>query len=151
MAGTHIQVDLKGLKRLQARIEKLGKPDRAKLLRGMGAEVESQTRRRLSEEKTDADGAPWKDWTPGYAKSRHSGHSLLEGEGDLIDSINSQVHGDTVEIGSNLVYAAIHQFGGAEAGMPFIPARPYLGLSSENMTDVLGVVEDFLDDHLGAV
>jgi phage gpG-like protein len=70
------------------------------------------------------------------------------GEGDLLDSIQYLVAGGTVEWGSNLVYAAIHQFGGEEVDMPGLPARPYLGLSPENETELLAVVNDFLDEAL---
>ena len=107
MAGTRIEVDLRGLVRVQGRIDKLARLDRAALLDGIGAEVESQTRRRLEEEKTAPDGEPWELWSDRYQRTRHGGHSLLVGEGDLLDSIQYQVAGDEVEVGSNLVYAAI--------------------------------------------
>ena len=47
-------------------------------------------------------------------------------------------------VGSELVYAAIHQFGGKAVGRPH-PARPYLGLSPENISDLEQVVTDFLE------
>jgi phage virion morphogenesis protein len=147
MAGTHLQVDTRGIERLARRIGKLASAQRGELLDAIGFEVENQTRRRISDEKRAPDGTPWPDWSPRYAQTRHGGHSLLQGEDDLLDSIQYLVRGDQVEVGSNLVYAAIHQFGGAEVGMP-IPARPYLGVSPENEADILAVVEDYLDQVL---
>ena len=69
------------------------------------------------------------------------------GEGDLLDSIQFITRGAEVEVGTNLIYGAIHQFGGAEVGMK-IPARPYLGLSPDNEANLLGVVEDFIERAL---
>ena len=57
------------------------------------------------------------------------------------------MRGDEVEVGTNVEYAAIHQFGGDEVGIN-IPARPYLGLSPDNEADLLSVVEDFIEEAL---
>jgi phage virion morphogenesis protein len=149
VAATHLQVDTRGIERLALRIGKLASAQRGELLDAIGFEVENQTRRRIADEKRAPDGTPWPDWSPRYAQTRHGGHSMLQGEDDLLDSIQYLVRGDQVEVGSNLVYAAIHQFGGAEVGMP-IPARPYLGLGPENDADLLAVVEDYLDQVLHA-
>jgi phage virion morphogenesis protein len=149
VAATHLQVDTRGIERLALRIGKLASAQRGELLDAIGFEVENQTRRRIADEKRAPDGTPWPDWSPRYAQTRHGGHSMLQGEDDLLDSIQYLVRGDQVEVGSNLVYAAIHQFGGAEVGMP-IPARPYLGVGAENAADLLAVVEDYLDQVLHA-
>jgi len=148
MAGTRIIVDTRELDAVRKRLDGLADFDRAGLLDAIGAEGESQTRRRIEEERTDPAGQPWEPWSPRYARTRHGNHSLLMGEGDLLDSIQYLVAGGTVEWGSNLVYAAIHQFGGEEIGMPGLPARPYLGLNPENETELLAVVNDFLDEAL---
>ena len=63
-------------------------------------------------------------------------------EGHLDDSIQFLVTGDSVETGSNLVYAAPHQFGLAERN---IPERPFLGLSADNEGELLTEVDRFLD------
>lgn len=94
---------------------------------------------------------PWTAWTADYAGARHGGQSLLQGEGDLLDSITFDVQGDRVEIGSNLVYARIHQEGGVAGMAPgpaAIPARPYLGLSSDNLAELQVVAGRWLDQHL---
>lgn len=145
-----IQVDLGGIERLRERLERLAGLDMSGLLEAIGAEVESQTRRRIEEEKRGPDGTRWPAWSKGYAATRHKGHSLLIGEGNLLDSIQYVVSGDQVEVGTNLVYAAIHQFGGAEAGMN-IPARPYLGLSDDNLDDLAAIVDDWADRQLEAL
>ena len=143
MSGVVGKIDLTQFKSLQSRIEALSRMDLAPLMDEIGATVESQTRRRLSEEKESPDGEVWPGWSQPYSTTRHGGHSLLEGDGDLVDSIHSVASADEVHVGSNLVYAAIHQFGGEDVGSN-IPARPYLGLSADNLREIEAAVDDFL-------
>ena len=152
-----MHIDMEHVKRLGLRIQALAHVDFGDLLEGLAAEVESQTRRRLSDEKTAPDGTPWAAWTDDYAATRNGGQSLLESSGALIDSIESVVSDDSVETGSNLIYAAIQNLGGTEdmpAGPAGIPARHYLGFSGDNLIDINNVVDDFIDaaikDHLKA-
>jgi phage virion morphogenesis protein len=148
-----VQYDLAGVARLQERIAKLGSLDRRGLLEQLAGVAESQTRRRISEEQQSPDGEPWQAWSANYAATRHGGHSLLQGEGDLVDSITSEIEGDEALIGSNLVYAAIHQFGGTPdmaPGPAGIPAREYLGFSQDNLDEIEAVADRWLDKHLEA-
>lgn len=147
--STAIRIDTSDLDRLNRRLADFSRLDTRRLMNAVGAEVESQTRRRISDQKTAPDGTPWAPWSPDYAATRAAGASRLQDEGDLLDSIHPFIYldGQAVEVGSNLVYAAIHQWGGAPVGSN-IPARPYLGLSNENEADVQGVVDDWLDAHM---
>lgn len=148
MSGLTLRADLSALGRVESRLARLTQADRGQLLENMGAVLESSTRNRIQSEKTDPEGNSWPDWSPAYAETRHGGHSLLSADGGLLDSIRSDVRGDEVEVGTNLVYGAVHQFGGAEVDMP-IPARPYLGVSAEDEQDILAVTDDWLDGLLG--
>lgn len=113
------------------------------LLDALGAEVASQAQRRIREEKAAPDGTPWVPWSARHAATRHGGHGLLMGEGDLDDSIQHFLSGpETVVIGSPLVYAATHQFGDEGRG---IPARPFLGYSAGNERDLDAVIEAWLE------
>lgn len=63
--------------------------------------------------------------------------------------INYQVNGtSSVSIGSPMVYAAMQQFGGTKAQFPHlwgdIPARPFLGLSDPDKTNILEIVGSYL-------
>jgi phage virion morphogenesis protein len=122
--------------------------DRRQLLDGAGAVLESSARRRIQSDKRGPDGERWPNWSESYAQTRHAGHSLLSAEGHLLDSIRAEVRGDEVEVGTNLVYGAVQQFGGDEVGMA-IPARPYLGVSTEDERDILAVADAWADDLLG--
>lgn len=110
------------------------------LLENIGALVESQTRRRIQEEKTGPDGKAWQAWSDRYARNRPGGRSLLQSEGGLLDSIQYLVTDGEVEVGSNLIYAATQQYGDDARG---IPARPYLGISDENEAEI----DELLQDH----
>ncbi len=110
----------------------------------VAAIIESQTRRRIQEEKAAPDGTPWAQWSPGYAETRHSGQSLLQGEGDLLDTIFGEQRGAEAVVGSPMVYAAIQQFGGQDVGKPELLARPFLGVSDDNASEIEDVVITYL-------
>lgn len=132
MTGVDLSYDLRDLENVADALNRaLGVLSQRELLDVVGAIAESGSRRRIQYEKKDPDGKRWKPWSRHYAQTRHSGHSLLSGEGHLLDSIQHSVDGDSVSVGSNKVYAAIHQFGGAagRGQKALIPARAYLGLS----------------------
>lgn len=146
MAGVVITQSATGLQALAARLNALAQADLGEALAQIGTVVESQTRRRLADEKEAPDGSAWEPLTAAWQqrKAQKSSGGLLEYEGKLIDSIASEVSGDTVEIGSHLIYAAIHQMGGEPVGKP-IPARPYLGLSGDNENELREVISAWLD------
>lgn len=144
MTGVRMETELRGFDQVDRGLEHFRRFDWQGLGHAIGAELESQTRRRITEEKASPDGVPWPDWSEDYAATRHGGHSLLQGDDDLLDSVQSLVSDDQVETGSNLIYAAIHNYGGEEVGMP-IPQREYLGLSDENTDDLQATVDDFVD------
>lgn len=144
MAGAGLRTDFSAVRRATERIEQLGRFDRKQLLDVIGGTVESQTRLRIDDEKFAPDGTQWPNWLDSYAKTRHGGHSLLEGEGDLLDSIGYAVYfgSDEVEVGSNLVYAATHDQGDEDRG---IVQRQFLGLSDDNRDELDEIVDRFID------
>ena len=149
---------------------------KAELLDLIGFKVEVQTQRRIQDEKTAPDGSAWAPWTEEYKKTRHGNNSLLKGSGDLLNSIEYQVQRNSVRVGSALAYAGVHQDGfsgsvqvpahtrlihqafgkalksgvyqsvGAFTRQMEMPARPYLGLSSDNQTELLAVIGGFWQD-----
>lgn len=100
------------------------------------------------------DGSPWAPLAPSTL-ARKKGPRTLRESGDLQDTLRGQVQGDELLFGTDRPYGAVHQFGqkaGASGhnrrGSPIpwgdIPARPYLGLSAEDETEVLAIVEEWL-------
>ncbi len=145
--GVALEIRTEGLELALERMKKLSAFRRLGMFEILGSEVESQTKRRISDEKSyPASGLPWLPWSPAYAETRHAGRSLLQNEGPLLESIQHVAGSDAVETGSNLVYAAIHQFGGAAVGKPGLPAREYLGLSPENISDLDDLLSQFFTD-----
>lgn len=177
--GVSVAVDTKGveLARYERLLDTLGRHDyKVELLDSIGAVVESQTRRRIAEEKTTPDGQKWQPWSESYGKTRHENQSLLQSEGALLDSIEFQVERSRVRVGSALIYSRVHQYGfsgtvrvpahirrisqafgkalkfpvyqsvGAFSRQVDTPARTYLGLSSDNKTELLAVIGDFWAD-----
>lgn len=147
MSGVEFSVDL-DLSEAQAALARLSASQIDQLAYEIGTLIEDQTKLRIMDEKRAPDGTPWAPWSEAYAESlkrrnRRNPRSLLVGVGDLRDSIQNYTTGEKVKVGSNLIYAAIHQFSGEAVGMN-IPARPYLGLSADNAT----AIEEFVADRL---
>lgn len=95
------------------------------------------------------DGEPWAPLAPRTLR-RKKGPGILRESLALQDSIHYQVEGDTLHVGTDVVYGAIHQLGGTikhkGGGKTKMPARPYLGLSAGDETAMLAVVADYLTD-----
>ena len=68
--------------------------------------------------------------------------------GMLSSQIFYEAGADSVEVGSNLVQAAMMHFGGTKSAFPHlwgdIPARPFLGVSEDDRTGILETVEEWL-------
>lgn len=147
MVGVAAQIQPEGIDDAIARLSRaVGIFSDGGALDAVGALIESATRRRIGEERIAPDGAPWPDWSESYAKTREDQHQLLVGDGDLLDSIAFYTGANEVSVGSNLVYAAIHQFGGEEVGRPDLPARPYLGLSAGDQGDITSLIADLFGE-----
>lgn len=72
---------------------------------------------------------------------------ILQVRGELAASITSKYDENSAVVGTNKVYAAIHQFGG-EAGKNKkvkIPARPYLKLGDKENKQIIENILLFLD------
>lgn len=113
------------------------------------------------------DGQAWKALQTGTLLLKKLDKILME-TSRLRDSVTYRADDEGVAVGSNVVYSAIHQFGGVirpkkakalwfpmgfqggGAGMVMaasvtIPARPYLGLSGEDGQEVLTILSEWLE------
>lgn len=70
--------------------------------------------------------------------------------GEMQSQIFMSFGSDYAEVGSNVAQAAMMQFGGAKSEFPNlwgdIPARPFIGLSEDDETTIVEIVEDWLND-----
>jgi phage virion morphogenesis protein len=90
-----------------------------------------------------------------YARTdqKHGPHPLTM-EGDMAADIAHQYGPDYAEVGSNAIQAAVMQMGAAKGTLgksgisPWgdIPARPFLGLSDNDRSDVLDIIGEWLGD-----
>ena len=91
------------------------------------------------------DGTKWTPLKPSYAKQKRRQKNALAGiltlSGQLRDTITYEAFSDAVVIGSNKIYAATHQLGRDEAN---IPARPYLGVSEVDRTEIREILRGYL-------
>lgn len=86
--------------------------DLSDVLDEIGLALTSSTRLRF-ERGVGPDGLPW---LPSLRALEQDGQTLVD-TARLRDSITHAVGGDSVEVGTNVVYAGIHQFGG-DIAMP---------------------------------
>ncbi|GAB4485987.1 MAG: phage virion morphogenesis protein [Thermodesulfovibrionales bacterium] len=92
----------------------------------------------------EAGGRPSK-WPMSQRARKEDGKTLVD-TARLRSSINARAFADHAEIGTNVVYAAIHQFGGpAGRGRKVtIPARPYLMIQDEDWTEITAELQDYI-------
>lgn len=98
--------------------------------------------------RTGPDGVPWLGNRPATVERKGRDWPLTD-HGALGEQITWQLLGDhAVEIGSSMEYAAMQQFGGSKAEFPWlwgdIPARPFLGLSAADETNVMAIIDQHL-------
>lgn len=139
--------------------------DRTLMLSDIGEYVERATRERAAQEIAP-DGTPWTALSPrykAYKSKRRPAAGILRLDNHMLrDELTHQVDGDTVAVGTRVKYGAVHQFGATITpkkgpalvfegldGLVFakrvtVPARPWLGLSAEDETEVLAIARDHL-------
>lgn len=110
----------------------------------VGRYLVASTLRRFERERAP-DGSPWLK----SARALAEGGRTLTDTGRLRGSIAHTVTdgGRAVEVGSNVIYAAIHQFGGraGRGRKAKLPARPYLGIDERDRTNILLIVSRALE------
>ncbi|UZZ12206.1 phage virion morphogenesis protein [Ectopseudomonas mendocina] len=118
----------------------------------MGEYFILSTKRRFAS-KTAPDGSKWRDNSP-VTEGRKGRNDPLVGESRrLANEIHYRATANTLEWGSSLAYAGMQQNGGLKAAYPHlwgnIPARPFLGLSSEDEAMALEILQEHLAEPLG--
>lgn len=156
MVSIRITVDDKEVRQALTRLDAAGR-DLKPAMSAIGSYLETATREHFQSGQAP-DGAAWK---PSIRALVTGGKTLFD-TGRLAQSVVSEATDRAVEVGTNVIYAAIHQFGGTIRGkagkLKFrlangqfvtkdavtIPARPFLGVSSEDEVEIREILADFL-------
>lgn len=103
-----INISLEGIDRVQALLTDLERRsgDLTPAMNAIGEHVVSVARLSFRAEKTPS-GLPW----PKSERALRQGGQTLSDKGRLKNSITKQATGNSVNVGTNVIYAAIHQFG----------------------------------------
>lgn len=133
------------------------------LMDAIGRVLVNGARERIAVTNETPDGVAW----PKSLRAKEQGTPTLFDSGRLMNSITALPEERQVTVGSNLIYAAVHQVGATirpvtakalfftlangdavTAGAVTIPARPYLGISAEEETEIFDQTVAFFDDLL---
>ncbi|MDX1536392.1 phage virion morphogenesis protein [Arsukibacterium sp.] len=90
------------------------------------------------------DGSLWDPLAPETIKRKNGDTRILRQSSTLVDTILYDASDDMLLVGSNMEYAATHQFGREADG---ITAREWLGLTTGPWDDEAFIL-DILSDHL---
>lgn len=146
--GAFVTSELTGLAPVVGWLNGLGNPRHvAEGLAALGGLIENQIKARFDLQRTP-DGQAWAPWSADYAASRHGGQSLLVATGAYRDSFAWDLTGEELRVGSNMVQAAILNFGGTDdmaPGPAAIPAREHIGLSPENIREIEEAIGDWIE------
>lgn len=155
MSGVTIQVQFSGFAEVEQVLARLNPFQGETLLEAMARLIRESTRERIIAGGPSPDGAAWKP-------NRAGRTPILYLSGALARSIDYAVSGLSAIIGSGLVYARIHQEGGvivpkSASSLVFsvgnrlfrvkkvtMPARPYLGLSGEDRSELVQAAVAYL-------
>lgn len=112
MAGSHTTITIDDAQ-AQALLNCLGQPGTGDLMPRLGEYLMKSSQRRFSTQIAP-DGTPWVELKARYARrKKYNQDKILTLRGYLRSSIQYQVTGaNSVEVGTNNKYAAIHQHGG---------------------------------------
>ena len=160
---TGVSITIEGLEVARAKLSALSRIEFHELMDGLARMGQQQTQRRIEDEKTSPEGAAW--------KPNLSGTSILFKTGALARSVDhaatatQAIWGVPAAPVAGRPYARIHQFGGVItpknakrlrfelngkavfAKKVTMPARPYLGVSAQNASDLEQAAAKFIERY----
>lgn len=127
---TTLKIDLSGIEGLKASLERLRGSDlRRRMLHQIGARLIDTTTERF-ETRKDPSGIGWRALKKGTLRRKKNKGRILDETGNLMDSIDYEVEGDVLRVGTSLKYGEVHQFGGTV----HVPARQQTNLHRAKTT-----------------
>ena len=151
MSGAHITITIddadldRELRRMMERVS-----DFTAFHQDVGEHMLNSLDERFQTE-TSPEGAKWQALAPATVSTRlrkfgNAPLTILRQSGRLAGSFSYTADTTQMEMGTSLVYAAIHHFGGqtGRGHASTIPARPYLGMSPRDEVAITEMAQDFL-------
>ncbi|PHS34903.1 MAG: phage virion morphogenesis protein [Alkaliphilus sp.] len=159
MAGIRLEGDVRGLMKKIANLKNID-------LRGVNLTLGETLRTSTVQRFKDEEDPDEKAWEPSIRAKEENGKTLTS-TALLRRSIKTSVSGSGFAVGTNKIYAATHQFGDegrtirakSSKGLRFkigsrwitkkkvvvnIPARPFLGISEKDMTEIKRTLEELV-------
>ena len=155
MSTLSVHVQLSGFETIEQALARLNPFQADLLLESLARLIQQSARERLIAGGPAPDGSAW-------APNLEGRRPVLHRSGALARSIDYAVSGMQAVVGSGLIYAAIHQFGGTIvpkkgdrlafqiggrqifARKVTMPARPYIGLSGEDRAELVQAAASYL-------
>lgn len=147
MAGARLNVEaagISGVLEMFNRLIQLG-GDASAPLKDVGEYYLRRTEERFNREMAPG-GARWKELAPSTRAAKRHAKILTETQ-RLRGGFTYSVDPKSLEFGTNVIYGAIHQFGG-ETGRGHkvsIPPRPYLGADAEDVEETTAIFREHLE------
>lgn len=147
--GAYIEISPTGFANVaEILIEVIAKVENLSPVLGDIGEYLQLSHREHFDNQQGPDGQSWQTLSPNYLKQKpKNAHQILRLNDIMRDTLAYHVDPDELVFGSNMEYAAIHQFGGTSDMKPqlaAIPARPFLGLSNQDEQEVIEILKAFL-------
>lgn len=151
---SNFRIEFEGLSEVSDRLRQLRDRtgDLKPALKNIGEYMRMRTEENFQNEQTP-DGQGWTPLKPKTLQQKRrkksSINKILQDTGDLRSSLAYQVDDSSVIIGTNIKVSngyslgAIHQFGAPKRN---IPARPFLGLSRDDVDEVINIIGDHLQN-----
>ena len=140
MIGIDVEIDDREVRAALDRLRRRA-DDLSPVMREIAGHIEDSAAESFERQAAPPDGQAWNPLAEATVHERtDKGYGpegpILERTGDLASRILSDFDDDSAVAGTNLVYAATHQFGSGDDGRN-IPARPFLGLWPEHRDAIL--------------
>lgn len=161
MAGASFKLDLSGLRGMVGQAIAHVQA-RQGLMEQIGEQLVASTQQRFE----DGEGPEGEKWQPSYRAQAEGGQTLVD-TARLKNSIGYEASPNLVTVGTSVSYAATHQFGAeiraknapkltfqvggrwAQKDSVTIPARPFIGISEQDIEDTRQTVQTWLAAGFG--
>jgi phage virion morphogenesis protein len=145
-----IDVQIHGMDQAISTLERVMSPaQKFLMMKVLGQKVKAQTQKRIGTEKTSPDGQRWKPNAPFTVAMKGHGNILIH-TGKMMGTITFNAMQSAVEVGSPVIYARQNQEGAAGGRkykgrtMGPVPARPFIGISNPNGTEIEQIMVGFV-------